>query len=60
VDHKLGSSTTMLAYIKPIKTGDDPVVRNVNEHGVKADVSEARTRVSSSPNMPLSHVRAFR
>lgn len=54
-DHNLGSSTTMLAYIKPTKTGDDPVVRNVDELGVKADVSEARTRVSSSPNMPLSH-----
>ncbi|KIK44765.1 hypothetical protein CY34DRAFT_79210, partial [Suillus luteus UH-Slu-Lm8-n1] len=59
-DQNLGSSTTMLAYIKPTKTGDDPVVRNVDELGVKADVSEARTRVSSSPNMPLSHVRAFR
>ncbi|KAG2342901.1 hypothetical protein BDR05DRAFT_934330 [Suillus weaverae] len=59
-DHNLGSSTTMLAYIKPTKTGDDPVVRNVDELGVKADGSEARKRVSSSPNKPLSHVRAFR
>ncbi|KAG1870181.1 hypothetical protein DFJ58DRAFT_42596 [Suillus subalutaceus] len=54
-DHNLGSSTTMLAYIKPTKTGDDPVVRNVDELGVKADGSEARARVSSSPNKPLSH-----
>lgn len=54
-DHNLGSSTTMLAYIKPNKTGDDPVVRNVDELGVKADGSEARARVSSSPNKPLSH-----
>ncbi|KAG1752937.1 hypothetical protein EDB19DRAFT_1670672 [Suillus lakei] len=55
VDHTLGSSTTMLAYIKPTKTGDDPVVRNVDELGVKANGGEARTRVSSSPNKPLSH-----
>ncbi|KAG1832463.1 hypothetical protein EV424DRAFT_1368803 [Suillus variegatus] len=54
-NHNLGSSTTMIAYIKPTKTGDDPVVRNVDELGVKADGSEARTRVSSSPNKPLSH-----
>lgn len=54
-DRNLGSSTTMLAYIKPTKTGDDPVVRNVDELGVKADGSEARARVSSSPNKPLSH-----
>ncbi|KAG1900621.1 uncharacterized protein F5891DRAFT_951765 [Suillus fuscotomentosus] len=54
-NNNLGSSTTMIAYIKPTKTGDDPVVRNVDELGVKADGSEARTRVSSSPNKPLSH-----
>ncbi|KAG2126300.1 hypothetical protein DEU56DRAFT_543361 [Suillus clintonianus] len=54
-DHNLGSSSTMLSYIKPTKTGDDPVVRNVDELGVKADASEARTRVPSSPNKPLSH-----
>ncbi|KAG2154378.1 uncharacterized protein EDB93DRAFT_1248180 [Suillus bovinus] len=59
-DHNLGSSTTMLTYIKPNKTGDDPVVRNVDELGMKADGSEARTRVSSSPNKPLNHVRALR
>lgn len=54
-DQNLGSSTTMFAYIKPTKTGDDPIVRNVDELGVKADGSEARKRVSSSPNKPLSH-----
>ena len=53
--NNLGSSTTMLSYIKPTKTGDDPVV---DELGVKADASEAR--VPSSPSKRLSHVRAFR
>ncbi|KAG2129838.1 uncharacterized protein EDB93DRAFT_1095220, partial [Suillus bovinus] len=54
-DHKLGSSTTIITYIEPTKTVDDPVVRNVGELGVTADGSEARTRVSSSPNKSLSH-----
>ncbi|KAG1766953.1 hypothetical protein EDD22DRAFT_950281 [Suillus occidentalis] len=40
----LGSSTTMLAYIKPTKTGDDPVVRNVDELGVKADPTKDRAK----------------
>lgn len=57
--NNLGSSTTMLSYIKPTKTGDDPVVADVDELGVKADASEARTHVPSSPSKPLSHVRAF-
>ncbi|OAX42530.1 hypothetical protein K503DRAFT_341714 [Rhizopogon vinicolor AM-OR11-026] len=59
-NNNLGSSTTMLSYIKPTKTGDDPVVSNVDELGVKAEESEARTHVPSSPSKRLSHVRAFR
>jgi len=35
-EEKLGSSSTMISYIKPIKTGDDPVIPNVDELGVKA------------------------
>ncbi|KAH0827451.1 hypothetical protein J3R83DRAFT_4139 [Lanmaoa asiatica] len=35
-EEKLGSSSTMISYIKPIKTGDDPVVPDVDELGVKA------------------------
>lgn len=35
-EEKLGSSTTMISYIKPTKTGDDPVVPDVDEMGVKA------------------------
>ena len=35
-DEKLGSSSTMISYIKPIKTGDDPVIPDVDELGVKA------------------------
>jgi hypothetical protein len=58
--NNLGSSTTMLSYIKPTKTGDDPVITDFDELGVKADASEARTHVPSSPSKPLSHVRAFR
>ena len=58
--NNLGSSTTMLSYIKPTKTGDDPVVTNVDELGVKGDASEARIHVPSSPSKPLSHVRASR
>lgn len=33
---KLGSSSTMISYIKPVKTGDDPVIPDVDELGVKA------------------------
>lgn len=36
VEGKLGSSSTMISYIKPIKTGDDPVIPDVDELGVKA------------------------
>ncbi|KAF8840503.1 hypothetical protein BDN67DRAFT_639002 [Paxillus ammoniavirescens] len=32
---KLGSSSTMISYIKPTKTGDDPVVPDVDELGVR-------------------------
>lgn len=35
-EEKLGSSSTMISYIKPVKTGDDPVVPDVDELGVKA------------------------
>ena len=36
VKEKLGSSSTIISYIKPIKTGDDPVIPDVDELGVKA------------------------
>ena len=36
VEEKLGSSSTMISYIKPTKTGDDPVIPDVDELGVKA------------------------
>ncbi|KAF9222681.1 hypothetical protein BS17DRAFT_755785 [Gyrodon lividus] len=32
---KLGSSSTMISYIKPTKTGDDPVIPDVDELGVR-------------------------
>lgn len=35
-EEKLGSSSTMISYIKPVKTGDDPVIPDVDELGVKA------------------------
>lgn len=36
MEEQLGSSSTMISYIKPIKTGDDPVIPDVDELGVKA------------------------
>ncbi|KAH7888406.1 hypothetical protein F5I97DRAFT_2002417 [Phlebopus sp. FC_14] len=42
VDDKLGSSSTMISYIKPTKTGDDPVVPDVNELGVRTGVGDGR------------------
>lgn len=35
-EEKLGSSSTMISYIKPVGTGDDPVIPDVDELGVKA------------------------
>ena len=43
MDGKLGSSSTMISYIKPIKTGDDPVIPDVDELGVKASEGGVQT-----------------
>ncbi|KAH7924624.1 hypothetical protein BV22DRAFT_1034934 [Leucogyrophana mollusca] len=68
-DASLGSSSTMISYIKPTKTGDDPVVPDVEEQGNRVDAIAANFEgrsgrsgkeggsVSSmpSPGKPLSH-----
>ncbi|KAG8213638.1 hypothetical protein J3R82DRAFT_10327 [Butyriboletus roseoflavus] len=35
-EEKLGSSSTRISYIKPAEPGDDPIIPNVDELGVKA------------------------
>lgn len=41
-EEKLGSSSTMISYIKPTKTGDNPVIPDVDELGVKASEGGAQ------------------
>ncbi|KAG6333691.1 hypothetical protein ID866_5398 [Astraeus odoratus] len=36
-DEKLGSASTMVSFIKPAKTGDNPLVAGVDELGVKTE-----------------------
>jgi hypothetical protein len=68
----LGSSSTLISYIKPTKTGDDPLPLpapplEINELGVRTTTVGARDRGVSKPTAvlekaaqsgkPLSHVR---
>ena len=74
-DTSLGSATTLISYIKPVKTGDgdEPPARvsDVDELGVRAGVgSQGGGRPGNlkgvegagafpAPGKPLSHVRSF-
>lgn len=71
----LGSSNTLISFVKPTKTGDDPptdvehrsVSRDVDELGVRKKASvgkliqhKAKSEVSEvAVAQPLSHVRSF-